>query len=95
MVYISHSDEKLTSSSLNAADKLQLPEGQQRSKSAEELPSPRLEGDNSISITTTKRSAPPRLMPQHSRSRSAQDSTLTSGSQGLLDQEVVVKILNR
>ena len=90
MVYISHSDEKLTSSSLNAADKLQLPEGQQRSKSAEELPSPRLEGDNSSVTTTTltKRSAPPRLMPQHSRSRSAQDSTLTSGSQGLLDQEV-------
>ena len=93
---ISHSDEKLTSSSLNAADTLQLPEGQQRSKSAEELPSPRLEGDNSINTsTTTKRSAPPRLMPQHSRSRSAQDSTLTSGRQGLLDQDGEVKLLNR
>ena len=92
---ISHSDEKLTSSSLNAADTLQLPEGQQRSKSAEELPSPRLEGDNSTVTTTTKRSAPPRLMPQHSRSRSAQDSTLTSGDQSSLDQEGEVKLLSR
>ena len=95
-MYILYSDDKLTSSSLNAADTLQLPEGQQRSKSAEELPSPRLEGDNSTTTTTTttKRSAPPRLMPQHSRSRSAQDSTLTSGSKGLLDQEGEVKLLN-
>lgn len=72
MFCLTYSDEKLTSTSLSA-NQLVLPESQTRSRSAEDLPSPRV--DDSIG----GRGAPPRLQPQHSRSRSAQDQTTSEG----------------